>query len=186
MIPGIARYVRAEEGGCSIWTGATNSDGYATVWDGKRNARVHRLVYEHSRGPIPDGLVLDHLCRNRACVNPDHLEPVTNRENVLRGESPVADNARKTSCAHGHPFNLSNTHVSINRWGNLTRSCRSCSRARSAKYRRRLIKCDLCGRLITRGARWLHMRDQHSAALGLAAEGDDREIAREHGWREGR
>lgn len=71
---------------CWIWQAALNSGGYGTTTDGSgRGVMAHRLVYEHYRGTIPEGLFLDHLCRNPACVNPDHLEPVTNSENVRRG-----------------------------------------------------------------------------------------------------
>jgi len=93
------------EGECWVWTGA-KSDGYGQVRL-KGNARsgyVHRLVYEHYRGPVPDGLQIDHLCRNRACANPSHLEPVTQRENLLRGATITAAAAARTHCTKGHPL----------------------------------------------------------------------------------
>jgi len=84
-------------------------------------------------GPIPAGLQLDHLCRNRACVRPDHLEPVRSRENTLRGFGPSAINARKTVCAHGHPFDEANT----GRSPNGRRFCRECGRIRARAYQAR-------------------------------------------------
>lgn len=88
---------------CWEWVGAT-SNGYGQMKaDGKAKS-AHRLSYEHHVGPIPDGLTLDHLCRNKRCVNPSHLEAVTHHENVLRGESGSAVNARKTHCPAGHPY----------------------------------------------------------------------------------
>lgn len=90
--------------GCWLWVGATTK-GYGVFRDDNdRNVLAYRYSYEQLRGPIPDGLTLDHLCRVPACVNPDHLEPVTIRENILRGTGPTARNAEKTHCVHGHPF----------------------------------------------------------------------------------
>ncbi len=74
--------------GCWLYTSSWDRGGYGTFWDGTRHQRAHRWAYEHVVGPIPDGLQLDHLCRVRCCVNPDHLEPVTNHVNVLRGVLP--------------------------------------------------------------------------------------------------
>jgi hypothetical protein len=94
---------------------------------------AHRLFYEQLVGPIPDGLQLDHLCRVRHCVNPDHLEPVTQTANVLRGIGPTAVNAGKTHCVHGHPFTPDNTY--INKQGN--RHCRACAIRRAAEHKAR-------------------------------------------------
>lgn len=72
-------------GDCWVWTGNRTSAGYGQVWARRRMLLVHRVVYEQLVGPIPEGLVIDHLCRNRSCCNPAHLEPVTTAENVRRG-----------------------------------------------------------------------------------------------------
>ena len=118
---------------CWPWPGYVNSHGYGYArWRGGA-VRAHRVAYEAVIGPIPEGLVLDHLCRNRACVNPYHLEPVDDRTNNLRGFSPPAMNARKTHCSRGHEFTPENTY----RWPNGKRRCRTChrldQRARVAK-----------------------------------------------------
>lgn len=114
--------------GCWLWVGAVRDTGYGQI--GIRLARrqyanklAHRYVYELLVGPIPDGLQIDHLCRVITCVRPDHLEPVTQRENIARGESACAWNARKTHCKRGHPFAGPNLIlVNDGRW----RVCRTC------------------------------------------------------------
>lgn len=118
---------------CWLWTGSTGANGYGqigvgSVLDGTRGlATTHRVAYEAMVGVIPDGMVLDHLCRVRLCANPDHLEPVTFVENVKRGEAGRHGfNSRKTHCPAGHPYDEANTHIS--RAGK--RQCRACSRAR--------------------------------------------------------
>lgn len=113
---------------CWVWSGPT-SDGYGAVQLGRRREYVHRVVYETLRGPVPDGLELDHLCRQRACYRPDHLEPVTHRENVLRGDSAMARRARQTECIRGHPFSPENTYIRRNG----TRFCRECERVRQRR-----------------------------------------------------
>lgn len=107
---------------CWEWPGSKVS-GYGTINADGETQRAHRVVYEAVVGPIPDGLVLDHLCRNRCCVNPAHLEPVSFAENVLRGESPPAINARKTACDNGHEFTPENTRIYKG-----YRICRICAR----------------------------------------------------------
>lgn len=109
---------------CWGWTAATYHNGYGSFWNGQRTMRAHRFAYERLVGPIPEGLQIDHLCRNPACVNPGHLEPVTRRENILRGEGITAQQARKTHCVHGHPFDEENTYVHPR-----GRTCRACNRA---------------------------------------------------------
>lgn len=112
---------------CWEWTGSRNGrNGYGYFNDGHGRIRTaHRLIYEAMTAPIPQGLTIDHLCRNRACVNPAHLEAVTNRENCLRGASGPAQNAAKTHCLRGHPFDASNTHITPR-----GRECRACWRVR--------------------------------------------------------
>lgn len=90
--------------GCWEWLRAMYSNGYGAVGYQGRQRLVHRISYEVFVGPIPEGLTLDHLCRNRACINPSHLEPVTQRENLLRGQTLTAAYAQRTLCKKGHPL----------------------------------------------------------------------------------
>lgn len=115
---------------CWIWTAAKNTDGYGRFLGDGRVVQAHRFAYEMLRGPIPDGLHLDHLCRVVACVNPDHLEPVTVRANLLRGNTSTARRAAQTHCIHGHEFTPENTYIKPNG----CRRCRECSRESDRRY----------------------------------------------------
>jgi len=118
--------------GCWSWVGSTRS-GYGVFSIGGKHRRTmaaHRLVYELLVGPIPEGLQIDHLCRNRGCVRPSHLEPVTAAENVRR--AILAGSRDKPACKWGHPFNAENTY-----WHpNGQRGCRACARERANRQRR--------------------------------------------------
>lgn len=131
----MARIEPVTESGCWLWTGHIGSKGYGMVWHNDKYIRAHRVVYLALKGPIPEGLILDHLCRVKCCVNPDHMEVVTNRMNVLRGVNPVAVNSRKTGCVNGHPYTAAT--LRIDRDG--SRRCMICRKAkdriRRAKYK---------------------------------------------------
>lgn len=116
-------------GPCWLWT-AGRSDGYGVLRVGGRSVKAHRFAYKLLVGPIPSGLQPDHLCRVRLCVRPDHLEPVTSRENTLRGESFAARRAARTHCVQGHAYSPENTYV--RRKGG--RHCRACGRVWVAAY----------------------------------------------------
>jgi hypothetical protein len=110
--------------GCWLWLGSKSEHGYG--YSGLFGLKwAHRVAYRLCVGPIPEGLELDHLCRVPSCVNPEHLEPVTHRENVLRGINPWAANARKTHCPKGHP--LDGRFVTR---GKRKRRCLTCHRDR--------------------------------------------------------
>ncbi len=114
------RVVKGPE--CWTWTGPHSADGYAKAVVNRKPARAHRVAYELLVGPIPAGLTIDHLCRNRGCLNPAHMEPVTNRENVLRGVSTAAQRARQAECKRGHPLSGTNLHIDARGF----RRCRQC------------------------------------------------------------
>lgn len=116
-----------------IWTGPIRGkQGYGAITIKRKSFCAHRVMYETFIGPIPDGLQIDHICRVRNCVNPEHLEPVTCRENILRGEGVCAKNAKKTHCPKGHLYSETNTLYT--REGG--RQCRTCNVERTRQWRR--------------------------------------------------
>ena len=124
-----ARIDRDSSPPCWLWTGGKNQYGYGRFYvaAGQPQAVAHRAVYELHRGPVPAGLVLDHLCRVPACVNPDHLEPVSHAENLRRGATKGgALYTPPTHCPHGHEYDESNTYWRRGAAGNMTRDCRAC------------------------------------------------------------
>lgn len=122
-------WVREDENGCWIWQAAKKDSGYGVIQVDGKLKYAHRVAYEEFVADIPDGLTIDHLCRNRACVNPfGHLEPVPHRVNILRGDGPAARHAATTHCPKGHPYDAANTGVSMGR-----RKCRICARAATAR-----------------------------------------------------
>lgn len=131
----LARLMRRSRvaGSCIIWTGPKTEDGYGYFSKDSRNQKTHKVAYEAQNGLIPKDLVIDHLCRNRACLNPAHMEPVTNRENILRGVSFSAKNARKRACKNGHIFSGRNLRFRPDG----SRRCGSCNRIQQIKYRKR-------------------------------------------------
>ena len=114
--------------GCWDWGGTVHANGYGIISSGRKRMLAHRWSYEHHVGPIPDGLVIDHLCRNRKCVNPSHLEPVTGLENLRRGLGYALQNGMRRSCINGHEYTDENTYLTP---GGKPR-CRQCSRNRDA------------------------------------------------------
>lgn len=129
----ILENIELDDNGCWLWTKAKNPDGYGKISVGNKSRSAHRVVYETLRGEIPAGFQIDHLCRVRHCVNPDHLEPVTPRENTLRGDTPAAHNAAKTFCPHGHPYSEENTY----RGTDGLRRCITCRTGWVKAYRAR-------------------------------------------------
>lgn len=124
--------VEITENGCWEWLGAI-SDGYGTFSLASPSFRVkgkmvksHKWAFEYLVGPVPDGLEIDHTCRNRRCVNPDHLEPVTSLINGMRGQGMGALNAMKLFCKRGHPLSGENLGIISNPKGTLWRRCRAC------------------------------------------------------------
>ncbi len=132
--------------GCWEWIAGKNDSGYGQIasedrGSNRRPLRAHRVLYELLRGPIPEGMTVDHLCRNRACVNPWHLEVVSIAENVRRGlggEAARQRAAERTHCKRGHPFSPENTGRQRLVSGSVARVCRTCRRELAMLRRRRV------------------------------------------------
>ena len=136
-----SRCVQWSSSGCLEWTGAVTSKGYGNiaicVKGKKRYLPPHRVLYVLEKGPVDPGLEMDHLCRNRLCCNPEHLEPVTTQVNTARSAP-----ARKTHCKHGHEYTEENT---MRKASDGRRRCRTCHQIRMAKRKeeRRLKRAQL-------------------------------------------
>lgn len=130
-------YITRREDGCWQWLGGVSGHGYGRFYADGRQQQAHRVMWEARVGPIPPGLELDHLCRNPGCVNPDHLEPVTPKENKLRGVSPLALKAQQTHCYRGHPFTPDNTRLRVRGRG-FSRICKTCAYEYQRDYKARV------------------------------------------------
>ena len=145
---------------CWNWTGSLNTYGYGCYYAGRRRLiYAHRASYEAFVGPIPEGMHIDHLCRNHGCINPSHLEPVTVGENIRRGVSPSALNARKSVCIRGHEL--------VDTYKDGRRFCRICHNAarrlRRSRQEKRPRAVKPCG---TRAAYIRHVRNGEAPCLG--------------------
>lgn len=126
---------------CWVWIAGLDSYGYGILnrgGDDLRTDKAYRISYELHIGDIENGLHLDHLCRQRSCVNPYHLEPVTLVENIMRGEGAAAKNARKSNCIFGHEFTEENTYRYVGKNGTTQRCCIICRRKHDANRRERM------------------------------------------------
>lgn len=124
-----AKQFEIQPNGCWAWIGAKQSEERGVFGHDYKNYPAYRFLYEVIHGELPKKLVCDHLCRNPNCVNPRHLEPVTDRVNILRGVSPAANNARKTKCKNGHEFGPQPT------WA-ITAGRRRCLTCHNARHRK--------------------------------------------------
>lgn len=126
------KFIPEPNSGCWLWIASRDRQGYgrfslSRYLTASRQQQAHRVSYLIYRGELTPDLVIDHLCRNTSCVNPDHLELVTRKVNTLRGNSPSAQCSRRTHCAQGHPFDA--------RYSNGSRACRECWRATQRRAR---------------------------------------------------
>jgi len=160
------RFVDVIPGGCWFWLGQLNHDGYGIFSRNNRPVRAHRWAYERFIGPIPEGMVIDHLCRVRECVNPWHLQPVTSPENTARGSQ-----AAKTHCPQGHPYAGDNLYVT----SDGKRMCKECGRQR-LRARRAVTKADpdLLEQERARGRRYQRAARERRRGNALAVPNKDK------------
>ncbi len=130
--------IAIDKNDCWIWQGGqygSHKNKYGKFWNGKKDVLAHRFCYQHFVGDLEKGLTIDHQCNVTLCVNPNHLKQMTMQENVLRGDNPIARNARKTICVNGHKFTPENTKKHKN-----GRCCRACVNKYMIKYNKRRSK----------------------------------------------
>lgn len=128
------KYIPVTESGCWIWLACTTKAGYGQIYKDGKPYYAHRLSYEMTIGAIPVGFELDHLCRVRCCVNPDHLEPVTHKTNIHRGVG--IGKSKPLKCKHGHEFTEENTYIPPGRY---QRVCKICAKNRVIKFKSKEI-----------------------------------------------
>lgn len=125
--------IARSEGGCWEWTAARFQSGYGAIRIEGQTRLAHRISHELYIGPIPEGLGIDHLCKNRGCVRPSHIEAVPQRVNLARGDHPAAIVRRTNVCGHGHALTPENTYITPAGW----RRCRECCRRHGRELRQR-------------------------------------------------
>lgn len=116
---------------CIEFKGAKDKKGYGVLWYKGKTEKAHRIAYSLFNGPLHWTLTIDHLCRNHSCINPKHLEAVSSRTNVLRGNGLAAQNAKKTHCSRGHKYEGDNVRVGVSPNGKPRRTCRICIRTKN-------------------------------------------------------
>ena len=142
------KYLPEPNSGCWLWTASTDKGGYGKITVDRRQIGAHRISYQLHKGQIPAGLDLDHVCRVRCCVNPDHLEPVSRSENCRRGDTGKSAGERKrakTHCPQGHGYTVENTYID-NNGGRHCRLCRQETIRRHGAAYMRKWRAKMCAR----------------------------------------
>jgi len=139
MLPAIIAKRIQKTSKCWKWKGSVTLKGYGRMWLNaiKKTDYAHRIVYKLLVGPIATGMTIDHLCKNKQCVNPKHMEVVSMGVNVLRSDGPAAVNSRKTVCKNGHPFSGNNLTFHNRPGGHVKRVCRQCWNEYARNQRRK-------------------------------------------------